>query len=209
VPAPMIGLSPTRPGNFPVMPPVEVAAARSPMAVAGNRTHRPVPALLVVSLGKAASAAFEFDLQRAPALFGEEIGGFGEGDTVLAAKRQRALANQEHTSRMFHDRARCQNRVARSEDAGHRTCATIATVHYRRVHFLGAGRRKHAASPGVEQRNIFEHNHRPGHGIKGAIPAREDIAADRQRAVQSLMIETCTRCRRLVAMDRPDAPMNR
>jgi hypothetical protein len=31
VPAPIIGLSPTRPGALPVIPPVEVAAARLPL----------------------------------------------------------------------------------------------------------------------------------------------------------------------------------
>ena len=179
------------------------------MAVARNRTHRPVPALLVVILGEAATAAFELGVQRAPARFGVETGGLGEGDALLAAKREGALPNQKHMSRVFHYRARCQNGIARSENGGYRTCAKIAAVHYCSIHFLSAGSREDAAPSCVEKRIIFEHHHGLGHGIKRTPAIHEDIATGCQRAVQSLMVRRRASCRRLVAMDRSGATMNR
>ena len=166
-------------------------------------------ALLVIIPGKSATAAFELGVQRAPALFGVKIIGLGEGDALLAAKREGAFPNQKHMSRVFHYRTRCQNGIARSENGGYRTCAKIAAVHDRSIHFLGAGGREDAAPSCVEKRIIFEHHHRLGHGIKRTPASRENIATGRQRAVQSLMVgRRASRCR-LVAMDRSGATMNR
>src|ERR1041384_394092 len=110
----MIGLSPMRPGSLPAMPPVEVAAARSPSrsrATAPTVPWRNASSSSGVRIGKPAPPPFENVLQGLPPVLGIEVIPFGEGKSLAAAESDRAFAGQQHMRRMLHDGTRRQNRV--------------------------------------------------------------------------------------------------
>src|SRR5713101_1985000 len=118
-------------------------------AISGNGTHRS-------GLGRGSAALTEDRLQFPPALIAAEIGGLGKGHTLLAAKGKGALADHQYMLRVVHHRPSRQYRVARPEDAGHRTRPAIASVHHRGIHLLRTGGGEDAAPPRIEQRVVFE-----------------------------------------------------
>ena len=174
----MIGVSPTRPGNLPVMPPVEVAAARSPRQ--SRATAPTVPCRRASS--SSATLPAQSLLQGAPARLGMEIAGLGEGEPLLAGQRQRALADQQHVRRVLHDGPRRQHRVSRSEDAGDGTGPPLPPFHHRGVHFLGAGGGEHGAAAGIEQRVVLERDDGGGHRVERGAAGGENVAARHQGA---------------------------
>ncbi len=90
-----------------------------PVPVTRNRADGAVLARFVLIVSAATSHG-EGLLQGVPALLREEIGCLLEGDTVLSAKLQGALADQEDVVGFFHDGARGKNGIARTADARNR-----------------------------------------------------------------------------------------
>ena len=78
----------------------------------------------------------------------------------------------------------------------------VASVHHRSVHLLGSRNREDAASAGVEQRVVLECGNRLRHGIERIAAGGENVAADAQRAAQTLMIRRRSRAGRLVLPER-------
>ena len=148
-------------------------------------------------------------LQRAPARRGVEVVTFGKGEPRRAAQRQRAFAGQQHMRRVVHDRPRRQDRVLGSEDAGHRAGAVFAPFHDRRVHFLGPGRSKDGAAPGVQQRIVLERDDRGRDGVERAAAGGEDASAGAQRLAQPGMVERAARRAHRIAAEGSGAAMDR
>jgi len=97
-------VSPTRPGAFPVIPPVEGSGGEISSAVKGDGTYRAV-------LRRLSARIFEGALQFPPTCFGTEIVVLAERDAVLAAKGERPGTDQQHMARPLHHGARGPDRV--------------------------------------------------------------------------------------------------
>ena len=180
----MIGLSPTRPGVLPVIPPVEGRSGEIAVTVAGNGTDGAL-------LGYVTSALLERLQQFPQALFGRKIARLGKGHALLPAESERAFADQQYMGRTFHHDARHQYRVARSENAGHGTRPVVPPVHHRGVHLLRSRGGEDATPTGIEQGIVLEGRHGPSHRVERAPAHNEDIAARHQCTAQPRVIEGC------------------
>jgi len=150
-------------------------------AAAGDGTHRAVLRRLAIRM-------FERALQFPPARSAVEIAGLAERDTVLAAKGERPLADQQHVARPLHHGTRRPNRVAWSKDARHRARPAFHAVHDAGVHLLRSGTGVHAAAAGIEQRVVFERCDGFSDSVQGAAVRGKNVTARRQGAAQAVMI---------------------
>jgi hypothetical protein len=179
---------------LPVIPPVEVAAARLPC-----RSRATTPN----------AASLEFVLQFAPAPFTVKIASFRKNDALLPAKGERTLSDQQYFFRSFHDRTRGQYRIARPEDARDRTRPMVATVHQRGVHLLRPGGCKDAASAGIEQRVVLEHHDRFSDRVESAAARGKNFTTGCQGSLQTLMVlRRNTRRGRILPRDGSGAAMH-
>ena len=124
----MIGVSPTRPGSFSCMPPVEVAAARWPRA--SRATAPTVPTSCRAAADAAGRSARRLPARALPRRHEQRV--VVRGDPDLARERRRARAGEEHVVRPLHDRARERDRVPHVLHDRDRAAAERLAVHDRR-----------------------------------------------------------------------------
>ena len=190
VPAPMIGVSPTRPGNLPVIPPVEVAAARSPRQ--SRATAPTVPCRRASSSSAIAGSARRAKrLLQAPRHRASVAKYSGSAKIKPACSRQKASAPSP-TSRTCGE-CSITARAARTgffgpKIAGDRAGPAVAPVHHRGVHLLRAGGGEHRAASGIEQRVVLQRDDRCRHRVERAAAGGKDRAAGLQRAAQPGMV---------------------
>ena len=98
------------------------------------------------------------------------------------AEGERAVADQQHMRRVFHDRARRQHRVLRSADPGDGPGTAVAPLHDGSIHLLRAGGGEDGAAPGIEQRIVLERDNGNRHCVERAAITSEDVAPGGERA---------------------------
>ena len=103
---------------------------------------------------------------------------------MLAAHRERAVADQQHMRCALHDEPGGMYRVARPEDASNRAGAPVAPIHYRGVHLLLAGCGEDGAAAGIEQRVVLERRDRRGRRIERGAAACQHLTARGQCPAQ-------------------------
>ena len=152
VPAPIRAESPTRPGCWLVMPPVEVAAERLPRASTAT-----APTVVVAIRIKHELHSLLGLLELLASKIGDEIGFVLDGQIVLLAKRESRLRHQEYVLGAFHDEPRRGDWIRDPREIRDRAGRAIDSAHNRGVHpdvALGA---EHGTTPRIEVRVVLQH----------------------------------------------------
>ena len=161
VPAPISGESPTRPRRWPIVPPVEVAAASRPSR--SRATAPTVPAAQPRS-PEASTVALAV---------GDQPRRIAELDAVVGRERARRRAHEQHVVAVAQHRAGGADRVAHALHAGHRADVAARALHHRRVELDPAVLGQRGAAARVEDRVVLEHDDRGLDRVERAAAGRE------------------------------------
>src|SRR5215472_1457842 len=189
VPAPISGVSPTRPLCLLVRPPVEVAAARLPARSSATAPTVPMllaaPAITAGAVGAlGAPRLFELALAR----LGAEIIARHEHHTLFQRKVLGALGHQQHVRALLHHEACQLYGVLYVPYAGHRPGARPGAVHDGRVELGVTIAVEHRAAPGVELRIVLQQPHCGDHRIEARATALEHVVAGIERGRESAAV---------------------
>ncbi len=104
-------------------------------------------------------------LQFIPALDSAEVLRLHQVETLRSRKFFRAATHQHHVQRMFHHRARQQDRILDAMHFRHRPGSERRAIHDRRIQCVLAVVGEYGALAGIEQRIILQHADGGGHRI--------------------------------------------
>ena len=160
-----MGLSPTRPSAWPVIPPVEVAAATRPPA---SRAAAPT-----VPWRAAAARPSSHPVQLLLARLGDEVAALDHVKSVALQERDVRVDEQDVLG-VLHHGAGEPDRVPGVLGGGDRA-RPPGSGHHRGVQLRLSRRGERGAAAGVEQRIVLEHFHAGAHGVQGAAAGREHL----------------------------------